>query len=675
MRIEVRGRAWWLGGVVCLVAAVVNTVFIAAALDPFAVDTLADRGFPFVTLAALLCGTMGSLVLSRRSRHPIGRLLVLCGVVTALSLACDAYAYWVLAGGGHGPAPVVMAVNWLASALNGNITLAGFAVIFLLAPDGTPASPRWRVAIAVAVAGATLMELPPFVEPMTYLTATDPVATTPAARLARLAGALLLVGAFVAALVSLVRRQRRSTGLQRAQIRWFSSAAGFLAVAWGWLILVQYAVPGASYALSIVPLMTAVLWFPVAIAIAVLGHRLYEIELILNRGWLLLGATAFVGVGYVVLVTVVSTSMAGFWASALAAATVACAFQPLRVRLVQLADRLAYGDQARPYLALADLSRRLHHTPDQARLLLSVAEACSQATGAAAARVDLFDAAGTRLDTAIAPAGAVLDEAAAVRLDVRYWGETLGALWVQPAAGRALRRRDLLVLTGFSEQAGVALRNLRLDDELAERVAELGEVVAGLQESRERVLRARNDQLAALERSLARDVAPRLETVAGELDRRADEVPPPDDRSWAVVDTELAAAREQLRSISHGLHPSLLEAEGLGPALRSLLHRRGAAALVLADDLRTRRFDPLVESVVYRGVAQVLESGHALHRVELRVDGPDLVAVLAGAELATAVGADLRDPVEGRGGVVGGVDGVLTLRMPLVFTTSSAALS
>src|SRR4249920_635305 len=131
-----KSRIWWVAAAGCLLAAIVNTIFIVAAGNPLSVDTLANRGFPLITLAALITGAMGSLVLSRRPRHPTGRLLAAAGLVTATTLACDAYAFWVLAGGGSGPTPLVLFVNWLSSALGGNITLACFAIILLLGPDG-----------------------------------------------------------------------------------------------------------------------------------------------------------------------------------------------------------------------------------------------------------------------------------------------------------------------------------------------------------------------------------------------------------------------------------------------------------------------------------------------------------------------------------------------------------
>ena len=106
---------------------------------------------------------------------------------------------------------------------------------------------------------------------------------------------------------------------------------------------------------------------PVCVAVAVLRHRLIAIDLILNRALVFALATGVVAVGYVLVVVLagsaVGGSTEGFWPSLLATAVVALAFQPLRGRVVRVADRLAFGAAAAPYEALADFSRRLGDSP------------------------------------------------------------------------------------------------------------------------------------------------------------------------------------------------------------------------------------------------------------------------------------------------------------------------
>ena len=135
------------------------------------------------------------------------------------------------------------------------------------------------------------------------------------------------------------------------------------------------------------PLYVSYVVLVVCIAVAVLRYRLYEVEVIVSRAVVLAIATAFVAVGYVGLVvllgrTVEDTTGGGFWWSLLATVAVALAFQPLRRRVVRVADRLAYGNRAAPYDALADFSARIGRSPATGELLPTIAAAAGEAVHA-----------------------------------------------------------------------------------------------------------------------------------------------------------------------------------------------------------------------------------------------------------------------------------------------------
>ncbi len=167
---------------------------------------------------------------------------------------------------------------------------------------------------------------------------------------------------------------------------WIAASAAFLAFGLVWMVAMQ-AVQGGQTLLAALPLFTAYLAFPVCTAVAVLRHRLFDIDLIVNRALVVTLATAVVAVGYVAAVVVLGAAIGtgGFWPSLLATALVAMAFQPLRRWVVRVADRLAYGPAAAPYEALADFSRRLGESPDPTTLLSAVADAAGTAVGARAA--------------------------------------------------------------------------------------------------------------------------------------------------------------------------------------------------------------------------------------------------------------------------------------------------
>ena len=169
----------------------------------------------------------------------------------------------------------------------------------------------------------------------------------------------------------------------RRQLLWIASSAVFLAFG----VVVVLAVPRIQGEegtwLAGLPLRLALLAVPLCVAVAVLRHRLLEIDLIVNRALVLALATGMAAIGYVSVVVVVGFTVGeqagGFWPSLLATALVAMAFQPLRRRVVSIADRLAFGAAATPYEALAHFSRRLGDSPEPSALMPAVAEAAAQA--------------------------------------------------------------------------------------------------------------------------------------------------------------------------------------------------------------------------------------------------------------------------------------------------------
>ena len=178
---------------------------------------------------------------------------------------------------------------------------------------------------------------------------------------------MLVAVGLIASVASLVVRLRRSRDDVRRQLLWIASAAALLAVG----VVVILAVPRVTGVegtwLAALPLRVAQVAVPLCVAVAVLRHRLLEIDLIVNRAVVLAAGhrpgrcrlrarRGDVGLA-------VDGGTSGFWPSLLATAVVALAFQPLRSRVVRVADRLAFGAAAAPYEALADFSRRLGEQP------------------------------------------------------------------------------------------------------------------------------------------------------------------------------------------------------------------------------------------------------------------------------------------------------------------------
>jgi hypothetical protein len=175
----------------------------------------------------------------RRPANPIGWLYAVSGLVWSLNVPGEAWVSDLVRDGR--PMPLAAQLNAaVGEPLWAPAIALGVTLPLLLLPDGRLRSRRWRVAVAVSVAGATLA-MAGILTPG-QLTATpidNPFGLAgPAGTVANLLatlGAWLHVGSLAAALVCLVLRFRASRGVQRQQLRWVAAGAG-AAVAgyWPW---------------------------------------------------------------------------------------------------------------------------------------------------------------------------------------------------------------------------------------------------------------------------------------------------------------------------------------------------------------------------------------------------------------------------------------------------------
>ena len=239
----------------------------------------------------------------------------------------------------------------------------------LLFPDGRLPSPRWgplaRVAVgtgAVAVLSfATTQEaLDDSGFPGVTNTLDLPLSDSVQLAVGSVAFVVCL-GVGVAALLSLVLRLRRSRPPRRAQYAWFvasmllAAVAAFAPVA-DWLALLVNAM---SFA---------------ALAVGIVRHNLFDIELALSRTLVYLALTALALAGYFVAVAALGSGSSGGAVPALVTAVVALVLAGGRQRLQQVVDRLMYGerDQGR---ALTDLGDRLASALDPDQVVPATVEA------------------------------------------------------------------------------------------------------------------------------------------------------------------------------------------------------------------------------------------------------------------------------------------------------------
>jgi hypothetical protein len=310
------------------------------------------------SLAIPPMSTVGTLLAIRVPRNSIGWLLLVAAVFVAVQLLALVYAETsrITAGGSW---PGTSIAVWLYANLEFVPSLIMVSGIPLVFPDGRLLSPRWRwlagLVVATGISGVLgwfRVGLIPYqtVENPFGVALLEPLLDFLNSPLYQLAEVLVFVGV----IASVAIRFRRGTSIERQQLKWLIAVTAVAGIAWS-----GSAVASAVGATTVVTVLwisglLALFTLPVAIGIAVLRYRLYEIDRIISRtiGWALVtGLLAVVfAAGVVALQTTLGEVTQGNTiAVALSTLAVAALFQPLR-RRVQLAvdrrfDRARYDAQ------------------------------------------------------------------------------------------------------------------------------------------------------------------------------------------------------------------------------------------------------------------------------------------------------------------------------------------
>jgi signal transduction histidine kinase len=650
--------AWCVVGLTTI-AVILDTIFTAAHRPLLSESTWADHGWPLAPLAGLGCALMGALIVSRYPTQMLGWLLSVASLLS-VTLAADAYTLWVLEGDGPGSSYWAHVIAW-ASPLLGWPAFTALVLIFLISPTGRLASPGWRWAVWVTLVGLGLRTLGNLtMRPADFVYDEQYDGFTLSSVLLTM-GYLLVAAGLIASAVSLVLRLRNARDDERRQLLWIASSAVFLAIG----VVVVLALPRIQGEegtwVAGLPLKLAQLAVPLCVAVAVLRHRLLQIDLIVNRALVVALATGLAAIGYVVVVVVIGSAVGrgagGFWPSLIATALVAMAFQPARRRVVRLSDRLAFGASAAPYQALADFSHRLEDELDPAALLPAVAEAAAHAVHARRVVVSVH-VPGGREQVASWPATRSHEAATSpTAIPVVDQGGPLGSIVVEMAAGHPLRPRDQQLLADLADQAGMAFRNAQLTAELSTQVEQLSLHTRELDQSRARLISAGDAERSRVERSIARQVIPHLAPLPDRLRQLSQSDP----ESLTALDTgqlapllhSMNTAMQSLREITRGVFPAQLTRSGLPTALGSLLARPDATGrLTVEDSAAGVRLDPRVEAAAYFCVAEATRAFDHSIAVVLSVRGHQLHMTVTGTDGGGLSLSHMRDRMEATGGSI-----------------------
>jgi hypothetical protein len=370
-----RAATWMAWSLMALSVALLVGGF---ALSLAASSTVSDRPFGGETgdssvvanlLTLLPFSVVGAIIASRHPRNTIGWLFCSVGVTIGLNSFAGDYAEFWLASG-FGMSGLGETAAWFSSWLWIVLALLPTSLLLLLFPDGRLPSPRWRpvargaaLGIAGSVVGYALRAGP--LEDFPQI-ANPYGVDSPIVGMVGVAGSIVAAGSLVASVVSLIVRLRSVGSEQRQQIKWlaYGGAVVVCGVCVGGLTIL-WSVP-----VSIVIMSVSLLGLPVFTGIAILRHRLYDIDIIINRTLVYGSLTAtlvalyFGGIVLLQRLFVLLTGQQSTLAVVASTLLIAALFTPLRRRIQSFIDRSFYRRKYDAAKTLEGFSMKLRDETD-----------------------------------------------------------------------------------------------------------------------------------------------------------------------------------------------------------------------------------------------------------------------------------------------------------------------
>ena len=587
--------------------------------------------------------SIGALIAARRSGNPIGMLCSVLGLALALSFCLD-NAFWIDPGSAFGRWSV------LISRIGIQIAFALIPVLITFFPTGRPPGRRWWAVGIIAGLAALWGSIFGLLQTTIWIDGFGSVMSPLAGAIYRLnlsphddwaqqmtePASLVVLLMVVASLGTLIARWRSADRIQRQQIKWLGAA-----VVLGLSVMFSTGLVFGWEGLML-GLFILVLGVPAAIAIAILRHGLFDIDVVFSRSLVYAAMSLFVVGAYVLLVGGASALLGAgntgdLALSILATGLIAAGFQPLRQAVQRAVNRRLYGRRDEPMAVVAALGDKLEAGDSDAALLASIAETV---TGALRLPYAEIDASGRKAASGKSPAGLPLEV-----FPLRYQAEALGELRVAPAPGERLSAAERALLSTLARQASLA--------------AHAAQTRSALQQSRENIVGAREEERRRLRRDLHDGLGPTLASLAQRLDAAgALTQTDPAAASRMLIDarTKMASAIADLRRAAYSLRPPSLDELGLVSAVRedaqTLIPPGGLRCEVRAD----KTLPPLpaaAEAAAYRIALEAI-TNVVKHAGATRCD-------VAFAVRTGALWVEIED--DGRGIPAGAPLGVGTLSM------------
>ncbi|WP_372632004.1 GAF domain-containing sensor histidine kinase [Cohnella sp.] len=368
-----------------------------------------------------------------------------------------------------------------------------------------------------------------------------------------------------------VRYRYEASVVERQQTKWFVyglllSLTGILIVSVAPLLFQPdfYSRPNPVW-LLVLDIMVIVLMMPIPVTLTMtmLRKRLWDIDPIVNRTLVYVGLSALIVAVYSLIVWYLSflfkvgQNMAF---SLIATGVTAFLFAPLKERLQRAVNRMMYGEQHDPYTVLLELGNRLKEPLAPEAALETVSKTVKEALRLPYAGIKLF-----RNGQPLLVASVGDPPADTHGIPLISEGEEIGSLIVATRSpGEAFNEADHRMLGILSRHAGTVLHSAR-------QKMDIGLLIGELQQSREQLIMAREEERRSMRNNLHDEIAPRLASMKLTASLVEDWIrndPPKAILFMSRFREEIGKTVEDIRGIVYDLRPPALDELGLVGALR-----------------------------------------------------------------------------------------------------------
>ena len=412
-------------------------------------------------------------------------------------------------------------------------------------------------------------------------------------------------------------RNSRS-GITRHQIRWIT----FASLISGGSGLLLYVIPSVL-GRQIIDINLAgliVLPFPIAIAIAILRHNLFDIDKLINRTMVYGALSASTMTLYIFIVGYLSDkfqindrTIITFFTTGL----VAILFQPLRNWLQKSVNRWMYGERDEPYQVLVNLSEQMGKTLSPENTLPTLIETIARTLKLPCVTITLFH---SGIEETQATFG--LPKEPFIQLPLIHHSELIGYLKVsQRSHDEEFSLSEKHLLENIAAQASTAAFNVRL--------------MHDLQRARLNLVTAREEERRRIRRDLHDGLGPNLASLtlrADTIHNLLEHDPQRADQMLGDLKRQIQSTIQDVRLLVYELRPPALDELGLIGAIESFIDKNATTQpeIILNAAKPFPDLSAALEVAVYRiameGLNNILRHAKAEHAIiEIRIQNKELI--------------------------------------------------